>query len=85
MAPIHRPGNPPIAKQSPYETITTHTSLDRGTVKKQEATHTWDTHMTPSEIILAPYDVIEIQDHRRLNNQATYLVTQWGPEILTQE
>ena len=41
--------------------------------------------MTPSETMLTPYDVIEIQDHRHLNNQTTYLVSQWSPEILTQE
>ena len=41
--------------------------------------------MTPSETILTPYDVIEIQDHIHLNDQTIYLVSQWSPEILTQE
>jgi hypothetical protein len=41
--------------------------------------------MTPSEIINTTYDVLEIQDHGHLHNQTTYLVTQWIPEILTQE
>ena len=31
--------------------------------------------MTPSDTIHTPYDFIEIQDHRYLNNQTTYLVT----------
>jgi hypothetical protein len=30
------------------------------------------------------YDALEIQDHRHLNIQTSYLVTQWSPEILTQ-
>jgi hypothetical protein len=75
----------PLAKSTTYETITTHISLERGTNKKQGATHTGDTYMTPSETILTPYDVIEIQDHRHINNQTTYLVSQWSPEILTEE
>ncbi len=41
--------------------------------------------MTPSETINKTYDVLEIQDYRHLHNQATYMVTQWSPEILTQE
>jgi len=41
--------------------------------------------MTPSETINTTYDVLEIYDHGHLNNQTTYLVTQWSPEILTQE
>jgi hypothetical protein len=75
----------PLAKPTTYETITTHISLERGTTKKQGATHAGDTYMTPSETILTSYDVIEIQDHIHLNNQTTYLVSQWSPEILTQE
>ena len=41
--------------------------------------------MAPSETIYASYDILEVQDHRHLRNQTTYLVTQWRPEILTQE
>jgi hypothetical protein len=41
--------------------------------------------MAPSETIHTSYDILEIQDHRHLHNQTTYLVTQWRPEILTQE
>jgi hypothetical protein len=75
----------PLAKPTKYETITTHTSLERGTTKKQGATRTGDTYITPSETIITPYDVIELKDHRHLNNQTTYMVSQWSPEILTQE
>jgi hypothetical protein len=72
-----------LDKHTTYETITKHISLDRGKTKKQGATYTEGTYMTPSDTI--PYDVIEIQDHRHLTNQPTYLVTQWSPEILTQK
>jgi hypothetical protein len=65
----------PLAKPTTYETITSHISLERGATKKQGDTYTEDTYMTPSETILTPYDVIEIQDHRHLNNQTTYLVS----------
>jgi len=41
--------------------------------------------MMPSDKIYTPYDVLEIQDHRHLNNQTTYPVTQWSPEVRTQE
>jgi hypothetical protein len=75
----------PLGKHTTYETITTHISLKRRTTKKQRATHTEDTYTTPSDTIHTPYDVIEIQDHIHLNNQTTYLVTQWSPEILTHE
>ena len=67
---------PPHGKQTTYETITTYISMERGTTRKQGATHTGDTYMTPSDAINIPYDVIEIQDHKHLNNQTTYLVTQ---------
>jgi len=59
--------------------------MEKGTTRTQGATYTRDTYMTPSDIIHTPYDVIEIKDHGHLNNQTTYLVTQWSPEILTQE
>ena len=65
--------------------ITSHISKDRGMTRKRGPTHTGDTYMTPSSTILTPYDVIEIQDHGDLYNQTKYLVTQWSPEILTQE
>jgi hypothetical protein len=58
----------PFGKQSTYETITSHISTDRETAKKRGATHIGDTYMTPGETLLTPYDVIEIQDHRQLNN-----------------
>jgi len=41
--------------------------------------------MKPNDTINTPYDVLEIQDDKYLNNPTTYLVTQWSPEILTQE
>ena len=53
----------PLGKHTTYETITTHISLERGTHKKQGATHREDTYMTPRDTIHTPYDVIEIQDH----------------------
>jgi len=74
----------PLDKHTTYETITSDISLERRTHKKQGATHKEDTYMTPCDTIHTPYDVIEIQDHRHLNNQSTYLVTQRSPEILTQ-
>jgi hypothetical protein len=40
--------------------------------------------MTPTKTIHATYDVLEMQDHRHLNNQTLYLVTQRSSEILTQ-
>jgi hypothetical protein len=75
----------PNSKHTIYETITSHISLERGTTKKQEATYKEDTYMTPSGTINSPYDVLATQDHRHLNNQITYLVTQWNPEILSQD
>ena len=74
----------PFARQSTYDTITSHISMDRGTTRKRGVTHTGDTYVTPSDTILTPYDVIQMQDHIHLNSQTTYLVTQWSPEILTQ-
>jgi len=59
--------------------------MDKETTRKRGATHVGDTYTTPSDTILTLYDFIEIQDHRHLNNQTTYRVTQWSPEILTQE
>ena len=41
--------------------------------------------MSLNDTIHTTSDVLEIQDHRQLNNQTTYLVTQWSPEIPTQE
>ena len=58
----------PLAKHITYETITSYISLERGTTKKQGATYSGDTYMTPSETILTPYNVIGIQDHGHLNN-----------------
>ena len=52
--------------------------------KRRRATHQEDTYMTPNETMHTTYDVLEIQDHRHLNNQTSYLVTEWSPEILTQ-
>ena len=75
----------PLDKHTTYETITSYISMERGTTKKQGATYTGDTYMTPSDTILTLYDAIEIQNHRHLNNQTTYLVKQWSLEILTQE
>ena len=40
--------------------------------------------MTPSDILDTPYDILEITDQRSILNQTTYLVSQWQPEILTQ-
>jgi hypothetical protein len=77
--------NLPHIKNSNYDTITTHPSMGRGTTKRRRATHQEHTYMTPSESINTPYDILEIQDHRYLNNQTTYMVTQFSPEILTQE
>jgi hypothetical protein len=48
-------------------------------------THNEDTYMAPSETIYMPYDVLEIKYHEHFNNQTKYLVTQWSPEILSQE
>jgi len=75
----------PLAKHTTSETITSHISLEKGKTKKQGAANTGATYMTPSETILTPYDVIEIQDHIHLTNQTTYLVSERSPEILTQE
>jgi len=77
--------NLPTTKASNYETITTHTSVKRSISKRRKATHQEHTYMAPSENIHTTYDVLEIQDHRYLQNQTTYLVTQWSPEILPQE
>jgi len=41
--------------------------------------------MSPSETIYTPYDVLEVQEHKHINNQTTYLFTQWGTKILTKE
>ena len=40
--------------------------------------------MTPSETIHIPYEVLEIQAHKHLNNKTTYLDIQYSPEILSQ-
>ncbi len=72
-------------KASNYETITTHISVGRSTSKRRRATHQEHIYMKPSETINTAYDELEIQDHRHLHNQTTYLVTRWSPEILTQE
>ncbi len=74
-----------LCKQSTYESITSHISTGRGMHKRQRATHIGDTYMTPSDTIFTQYDVIEIQDHKHLNNHTTYLVSQWSPEIFTQK
>ena len=72
-----------ITKHSNYETITTHISLKRGSNKIQEATYNEDTYTIPSETIHTPC-VLEIQCHKHLSNQATYLLTRWSPEMLSQ-
>jgi hypothetical protein len=77
--------NLPTTKASNYETITTHTGVGRSISKRRRATRQDHTYTTPSETIKTTYDVLEIQDHRRLHSQTTYLITQWSPEILTQE
>ena len=77
--------NLPTTKASNYETITTHISAWRSISKRRKETHQEHTYTTPSETINTTYDVLEIQDHRQLHNQTTYLVTQSSPEILTQE
>jgi hypothetical protein len=61
----------PTTKPSNYETITTHPSMGRGGSKRQQATHSDDTYMTPSETIHTTYDVLIIQDHGQLTNQTT--------------
>jgi hypothetical protein len=67
-------------KASNYETITTHPSLERVANKRQKATHHTYTYKTnKSETIYTPYDVLEVQDHRHINNHTTHLVTQGGP------
>ena len=57
----------------------------RRSSKNQEETHNEDTYIKPNETIRTPYDALDIQNYRHLNNQATYLVTRWSPEILSQE
>jgi hypothetical protein len=76
--------NRPIIKDSNYDTITTHPSVGRSPSKRFRATHQEHTYMTPTETINQKYDVLEIQNHKHLYNQTTYLGTQWNPEILTQ-
>jgi hypothetical protein len=65
-----------LGKHTTYETITSNISLERGTTKRQGATYTRGTYMTPSDTIHTPYDLIEIQDHRHVNIKTTYLVTE---------
>jgi hypothetical protein len=77
--------NLPTTKTTNYEIITTHTSFKRSVSKRRKATHQEHTYTRPSETMHTTYNVLEIQDHGNLHNQTTYLVTQWSPEILTQE
>jgi len=85
MAPRHKPRNP-TARQT-HNIRNHHDPHQHGQRNDQETrgnTHR-DTYMTPSDTIHKLDDVIEIQDHKHLNNQTTYLAMQWSPEILTQE
>ncbi len=85
MAQIHQPRKP--SNHQSLQLWNNHYShnCQEKHLKKTQARHQEHKYVTPCETIHTSYDVLEIQYHRHLHNQTTYLVTQWRLEILTQE
>ena len=69
--------------QSSFKDKSNNTTLKRS--KENSSSANQRLPQTPSETIDTSYDVLAILDHKHLHNQTSYLVTQWSPEILTQE
>jgi len=78
-------GDIPLLPKPGFTRITSHTSRHRGCPPTTNESLTNEHYLVPSEVLNTPFDILEISSHRTIITQTTYLVSQWSPELLTQQ